>query len=150
MWGGREGNAASPVSDLAVSGAFIFLLEPSRPSITLLDLDGALRDRVDLSSALEEAGRPGFLASRLLVGSSGELWLFEPRSGGLLHFDRRGRFIDAPLDQLAGDARTLRIADAVLAPDDGLLLLDTVRGGILPLDSSGGTLPFRASHATSG
>ena len=142
--GGREGTAAAPVSDLAISGAFLYLLEPSGPSITLLDLDGGWRDRVDLAASMDEAGRPGFLASRILVGSSGDLWLFEPRSGGLLRFDRRGRFLDAPLEALAGSARTVRIADAALTPQDGIVLLDAVRGGILPLDASGAALPFEA------
>src|SRR5204862_136791 len=35
-----------------------------------------------------------------------------------------------------------RIADAALAPDDGVVLLDTVRGGIMPIDPSGAPLPF--------
>ena len=141
FWG-PEQNAAITASDLAVSGAFIYLLEPAGPSIDLLDLDGGWRERVDLSASLEDAGRPAFLASRLLVSASGDLWLFEPRSGGLLHFDRLGRFLDAPLDLLAGNARTLRIADAAIGPDGGVILLDAGRGGILPLDASGGSLPF--------
>jgi streptogramin lyase len=140
--GGREGSAAAPVADMAISGAFLYLLEPSGPSIALLDLDGAWRDRVELAGSLDEAGRPGFLASRLLVGSSGDLWLFEPRSGGLLRFDRRGRFLDAPLEALAGNARPVRIADAALTPDDGIVILDAVRGGILPLDASGAPMAF--------
>jgi hypothetical protein len=142
--GGREGTAAAPVSDLAISGAFLYLLEPSGPSITLLDLDGGWREKVELAASVDEAGRPGFLASRLLVGASGDLWLFEPRSGGLLRFDRRGRFLDAPLEALAGSARTVRIADAALTPQDGIVLLDTVRGGILPLDAAGAPLPFES------
>jgi hypothetical protein len=141
-FGGLQGSAAAPVSDLAISGAFLFLLEPTSPSITLLDLDGAFRERVDLAESLETSGKPGFLASRLLVGSSGDLWLFEPRSGGLLRFDRRGRYLDAPLEAMAGAARTARIADLALAPKDGVVLLDTARGGLLPLQQSGASLEF--------
>lgn len=142
--GGLEGRAAAPVSDLAFSGAFMYLLEPSGPAISLLGLDGRWQERVDLAASLEDAGRRGFLASRLLVGSSGDLWLFEPRTGGLLRFDRRGRFLDAPLEALTGSQRAVRIADAALAPDDGVVLLDVVRGGIMPIDPSGAPLPFEA------
>ena len=140
--GGSAGSAAASVSDLAVSGAFVYLLEPTDSRITLLDLDGGLREQVDLTESLEESGRPGFLASRLLVGSSGDLWLFEPRSGGLLRFDRRGRFLDAPLEALAGAARTARITDVALAPKDAIVLLDVVRGGLLPLLPSGAPAAF--------
>ncbi|MFB3909136.1 MAG: hypothetical protein ACE15D_12115 [Candidatus Eisenbacteria bacterium] len=154
----QTGDAAgAPYSDLAASGTFLYLLDPAVPAIALLDLDGHLRDRVDLSSEIERAGRRGFLASRLIVGRSGDLWLADLHSGDLLHFDRRGRFLEAPLDALAGPDRPSLIEDLALDEDDTLRLLvaDPPRlagldpeGRILPARSIGPTLPVPASLAT--
>ncbi len=135
--GGHEGGAASAVADLAASGTFLFLLEPSSSALSLLDLDGHFRERVELADEIARAGQEGFLASRLAVGRSGDLWLAEGRGGRLLHFDRRGRYLDAPLEALAGRERPKRIADLAAAPDDGIVLLDAERGAILHLLANG-------------
>ncbi len=131
---------AFPFADIAASGAYLFLLEPASPSLTLLDLDGYARERVDLAHEVELAGEAGFSAARLLVGRSGDLWLIDPR-GKVLHFDRRGRFLDAPLDGLAGDDRPTRIADAALAQDDGVVLLDPGTSSLVTLPAAGGRQP---------
>jgi hypothetical protein len=132
----------TPVTDFAASGAFLYLLDPANESVLVIDLDGFFRERVNLSSELDKAGYRGFTPSRLLVGGSGDLWLLEPRTGRLLRLDRRGRFIEAPLDAMAGEERPRRIADAIFASDDVLLLLDTARPGILPISTGGAPQPF--------
>ncbi len=132
----------TPVSDVAASGAFLYLLDPAEESVLVLDLDGFFRERVDLSSELDRAGYRGFTPSRLLVGGSGDLWLLEPRTGRLLRLDRQGRFIEAPLEAMAGEERPRRIADAIFTSDDVLLLLDTARPGILPISTAGAPQPF--------
>ena len=137
----RADGMLTPAADLAISGAFLFLLEPTSPSISLLDLDGLFRERVDLAPELDRAGQRGFVASRLLVGRSGDLWLLEPRTAGLLHLDRRGRFLDAPLDALGGGDRPRRIADAAPGPDDGIVLLDAERPAILLIRATGAPQP---------
>lgn len=134
--GGEDGTSAA-LADLAVSGSFLYILEPTAPSVVLLDLDGHFRERVDLSSTIEDAGRLGFLASRMLVGRSGDLWLIDITGGRLLHLDRRGRFLDTPLESLTGDDRPGRIADAALGPDDSLFLLDAANARIVTLSPDG-------------
>ncbi|MBM3288336.1 MAG: hypothetical protein FJY88_13470 [Candidatus Eisenbacteria bacterium] len=135
---GRQRDAALSVSDLAVSGSFLFLLEPSAPSLILVDLDGNLRERIDLSAAIEQAGDRGFLPARLLVGRSGDLWLLDARGFRILHFDRRGLFVDAPLDVIDGEDRPARVADVAPTRDDGILLLDPERAGLIEIDPYGG------------
>lgn len=125
-----------PFADIAASGTYLFLLDPASPSLTLLDLDGNARERVDLADEVLVAGEPGFSASRLLVGRSGDLWLIDLR-GKILHFDRRGRFLDAPLDGLAGKERPVRIADAALSRDDRVILLDPGRSALVWIPSAG-------------
>lgn len=136
------GRGWTSVSDLAASGAFLYLLDPTDESVLVLDLDGFFRERVDLTSELDRAGYRSFLPSRLLVGGSGDLWLLEPRAGRLLRLDRQGRFIEAPLDAMAGAERPRRIADATFASDDVLLLLDAVRPGIVSINTAGAPQPF--------
>lgn len=132
------GQPAAPVAtDLAASGTYLFLLDPPAASVTLLDLDGYFRETIDLGPELERAGRPDFLASRILVGGSGDLWLLEEGGGRLLHFDRRGRFVDAPLETTSGSARPGRISDAVVSPEDELLLLDASRARVIAIGSTG-------------
>ncbi len=135
-----SGSDAFPYADIAASGSYLFLLDPSSPSLTLLDLDGYVRETVDLAAEIEAAGETGFSATRLLVGRSGDLWLIDPR-GGVLRFDRRGRFLEAPLEGLAGRDRPKRIADAALAPDDGIVLLDPARPSLVTLPAAGGPRP---------
>ena len=140
---GEDRSSAPTVADVAASGTYLFVLEPPVPSIALLDLDGFFRGRVDLAGEIEEAGWQGFLPARILVDRSGDLWLIEGSSGRLLRLDRRGRFLDAPLDALAGGIRPERIADAALGPDDGLLLLDPAASRIVLLNRDGVLLPPR-------
>jgi len=136
------GGVSTPVADIAASGAFLFLLQPAIESISLLDLDGYYRNQVNLEPELERAGYRGFLASRLFVGLSGDLWLLEPRSGRLLRLDRLGRFLDAPLNAMAGADRLRRIEDATFGPDDALLLLDGGRSGIATISATGAPQAF--------
>lgn len=135
-----EGRSLAPV-DLAASGSYLYALEAAAGSVALVDLDGEVRDRIALAAGLAQAGAEGFLPSRILVGRSGDLWLLESRLGGILHFDRRMRFLGRPLDGAAGVDRPARIADWALTSDDGLLLLDAERGRIVPLDPFGAALP---------
>lgn len=132
--------AAFPFADLAASGAYLFLLDPGPPSLTLLDLDGYARETVDLTSDVSFADEPGFSAARLLVGRSGDLWLIDLR-GSVLHFDRRGRFIDAPLDGLAGSERPSRITDAAISQDDSVVLLDPATPSLVTLPAAGAGRP---------
>lgn len=125
-----------PFADIAASGTYLFLLDPASPSLTLLDLDGYARERVDLADEVLRAGEQGLSASRLLVGRSGDLWLIDLR-GKILHFDRRGRFLDAPLDGLAGSERPVRIADAALSRGDRVVLLDPARSSLVWIPSAG-------------
>jgi hypothetical protein len=129
-----------PFSDLAASGSYLYLLDPSSPALTLVDLDGYVREWVNLAQEIEIAGRSGFSASGLLVGRSGDLWLIDLR-GEVLRFDRRGRFLEAPLDGLAGGERPHRISAAALAPDDALVLLDPSRPALLVFPATGGSRP---------
>jgi hypothetical protein len=133
-------SGAFPFADMAASGSYLFLLEPASPSLVLLDLDGYVRERVDLGPEIELEGDAGFSAGRLLVGRSGDLWLIDPR-GSVLHFDRRGRFLDAPLDGLAGRDRPTRIADAALSRDDGVVLLDPGLPSLVLLPAAGERQP---------
>jgi hypothetical protein len=105
--------------------------------VILLDLDGLFRERVDLAQEIDRSGYSGFLASRLLVSRSGELWLIESHTGGLLHLDRRGRFRDAPLESLPGHLRPKRIDDAALGREDEIILLDLEGSRIIILGYDG-------------
>jgi len=145
--GSLSGGASTPVADIAASGAFLFLLQPGNESLSLLDLDGFYRNQVNLAPEMERAGYRGFLASRLFVGRSGDLWLLEPRSGRLLRLDRLGRFLDAPLNAMAGAERPRRIEDATLGPDDALLLLDAGRSGIFTISATGAPQAFEPLEA---
>jgi hypothetical protein len=123
--------------DLASSGAFLYILEPAAPRVSLLDLDGHFRESVDLAGAIDAAYRGGFLPSRIVVDRSGDLWLIEAATGGLLRIDRRGRFLDAPFESLSGALRPGRIADAALGPGDELFLLDPTGPTVLVVGPDG-------------
>jgi hypothetical protein len=127
----------SVAADLASSGAFLYVLEPTTPRVSLLDLDGHFRETVDLAGAIKTAAASGFLPSRILIDRSGDLWLIGTGGGGLLRIDRRGRFLDAPLEVLSGSLQPARIADATLGPGDELLLLDPSGPCILVLGPDG-------------
>jgi sugar lactone lactonase YvrE len=127
----------SVADDLASSGAFLYVLQAATPSVSLLDLDGHFRESVDLASAIERSSSSGFLPSRILVDRSGDLWLIEAASGGLLRINRRGRFLDEPLEALSGSLQPARIADAALGPGDELVLLDPTGPSILVLGPDG-------------
>jgi hypothetical protein len=139
---GRGGRASTGIADLAASGAFLYLLDSALMHVALLDLDGFQRESVDIEPELDRAGYRGFIGSRILVGETGDFWIWEPRAARLLRLDRQGRFLDAPLSALAGSERPRRIADAALDPHDGFLLLDPIRGGILVLSATGARQSF--------
>jgi len=139
-----EGGDLPLASDLGASGSFLYVLEATTPRVILLDLDGHYREHVDLADAALNGWRSGFLASRILVDRSGDLWLVESASGGLLRLDRRGRFLDAPLELLPGQQRPARIADVALGPGDELVILDPSRRRIMVLGPDG---VLQAEHA---
>lgn len=132
-----RGRDLSVAADLASSGAFLYILEPATPRVILLDLDGHFRETVDLTAAMEMSASGGFLPSRILVDRSGDLWLIEGASGEVLRIDRRGRFLDAPLEAVSGNVQPARISDAALGPGDELLLLDPTGPSILILGPDG-------------
>ncbi len=134
------GRSLAPI-DIACSGTYLYALDAAAGEIALVDLEGQVRQRMDLASYLESADAQEFLPSRLLVGDSGDLWLLESRLGGILRFDRRMRFLGRPLDGLAGQNRPARIVDWTRTSDDGLILLDAEKGRLVPLDPFGGSLP---------
>ncbi|MBD3161476.1 MAG: hypothetical protein GF346_04655 [Candidatus Eisenbacteria bacterium] len=132
-----RGRAPSSLSDLAASGSYLYLLDSGPPRILLADLDGHARDAVDLSAEIEAAGLGGGIVSLLLVDRSGTLSLIESGAGRLVRLDRRGRFVDTPLESLSRRERPERIADARLAPGDETVLLDPVGPTLFTLSPDG-------------
>jgi len=134
---GENQGGTGKVADFATSGTYLFVLEPPTPSVALLDLDGFYRERVDLSEEIEDAGWQGLLLTRLLVDRSGALWLIEESQGVVLHFDRRGRFLDAPYEALSRREAPARISDVALGIDDEIVILDVASAKIFSLSQNG-------------